>query len=232
MKLNRLASRTLIVSIATASCLAAGPLSAQDDFPSKPVEIVIHAKYGGGTDTTARMMMIRTRRVLGADMQVTAKRGGSGAKAHQYALGKPRDGYTVLALTQSHRGDEQCEKTRREVSHRANTRRPIFVEVSAAAGLEQVLERQHHGQDRNDPKEQAWNVLGGDILLEQRRRFLELAGQVVYPGAPRHQDYRDNKIDPVHEAGGARRAPPLRGALEHPVSARGGRLDLVAELER
>ncbi len=28
--------------------------------------------------------------------------GGSGAKAHQYAMGKPRDGYTVLALTQSH----------------------------------------------------------------------------------------------------------------------------------
>jgi tripartite-type tricarboxylate transporter receptor subunit TctC len=35
-------------------------------------------------------------------MRVVSQRGGSGAKAHQYALGKPRDGYTVLALTQSH----------------------------------------------------------------------------------------------------------------------------------
>lgn len=72
------------------------------EFPSKTVEVVIHSKYGGGTDTTARMMMIRTRRVLGVDMVVTSKRGGSGAKAHQYAANKPKDGYTVLALTQSH----------------------------------------------------------------------------------------------------------------------------------
>ena len=75
---------------------------AQEKFPSKPIQIVIHSKYGGGTDTTARMMMIRSRRVLGVDMSVVARRGGSGAKAHQYALGKAKDGYTVLALTQSH----------------------------------------------------------------------------------------------------------------------------------
>ena len=74
----------------------------EDKFPSKPIQIVIHSKYGGGTDTTARMMMIRTRRGLDVDMTVVSKRGGSGAAAHQYALGRPRDGYTVLALTQSH----------------------------------------------------------------------------------------------------------------------------------
>ncbi|UCH72970.1 MAG: tripartite tricarboxylate transporter substrate binding protein [Rhodospirillales bacterium] len=73
-----------------------------EEFPSKPIEVVIHSKYGGGTDVTARMMMIRTRRELGVDMAVVSKRGGSGAKAHQYAMSKERDGYTVLALTQSH----------------------------------------------------------------------------------------------------------------------------------
>ncbi len=76
--------------------------AAEGEFPDKPIEVVIHAKYGGGTDTTARMMMIRTRRELDVDMAVVSKRGGSGAKAHQYAIGKDRDGYTVLALTQSH----------------------------------------------------------------------------------------------------------------------------------
>ncbi len=79
-----------------------GVAAAEEKFPSKNIEIVIHSKYGGGTDTTARMMMIRTRRNLGVDMSVVAKRGGSGAKAHQYASGKPKDGYTVLALTQTH----------------------------------------------------------------------------------------------------------------------------------
>ena len=75
---------------------------AQDKFPSKTIQVVIHSKYGGGTDTTARMMMIRSRRILGVDMQVVSKRGGSGAKAHQYATTRPRDGYTILALTQTH----------------------------------------------------------------------------------------------------------------------------------
>lgn len=72
------------------------------EFPEKPIEVVIHSKYGGGTDVTARMMMIRTRRNLDVDMTVVSKRGGSGAKAHQYAMSKPKDGYTILALTQSH----------------------------------------------------------------------------------------------------------------------------------
>ncbi len=89
---------------ATIAAVGLAGLAAQaaEEFPSKPIEVVIHSKYGGGTDTTARMMMIRSRRVLGVDMSVVSKRGGSGAKAHQYALGKDRDGYTILALTQSH----------------------------------------------------------------------------------------------------------------------------------
>jgi putative tricarboxylic transport membrane protein len=94
--------RLLVQGAVAAVALSVGYTVSADEFPSKTIEIVIHSKYGGGTDTTARMMMIRSRRVLGVDMVVTAQRGGSGAKAHQYALGKPRDGYTVLALTQSH----------------------------------------------------------------------------------------------------------------------------------
>jgi tripartite-type tricarboxylate transporter receptor subunit TctC len=73
-----------------------------DKYPNKPIELVIHAKYGGGTDTTARMVSIRTRRNLGTDISIVAKRGGSGAKAQNYVLTKPADGYTIMALTQSH----------------------------------------------------------------------------------------------------------------------------------
>ena len=47
----------------------------------KPIEVVIHSSYGGGTDVTARMMMIRSRRTLDQDMFVISKRGGSGAKS-------------------------------------------------------------------------------------------------------------------------------------------------------
>ncbi|MDJ0945767.1 MAG: tripartite tricarboxylate transporter substrate binding protein [Kiloniellales bacterium] len=89
--------------ILVAAAVAIAPMAAvADEFPSKPIEVVIHSKYGGGTDTTARMMMIRSRRNLDTDMFVVSKRGGSGAKAQGYVLSKPADGYTIMALTQTH----------------------------------------------------------------------------------------------------------------------------------
>jgi len=72
------------------------------EFPNRTIEVVIHSAYGGGTDVTARMMMIRTRKELDTDMVVVSKRGGSGAKAQGYVLSKPADGHTIMALTQSH----------------------------------------------------------------------------------------------------------------------------------
>lgn len=97
------ASRVAATMMVTAACaFGVTAATAQDKFPSKDIEVVIHSKYGGGTDTTARMMMIRSRRELGVDMRVVAKRGGSGASAHAYANSKPKDGYTMLALTQTH----------------------------------------------------------------------------------------------------------------------------------
>ena len=90
-------------ALAVAALAAAAPVAhAAEDFPSRTIEVVIHTKYGGGTDTTARMMMIESARNLGVDMVVVAKRGGSGAKAHAYVLSRPADGHTLLALTQTH----------------------------------------------------------------------------------------------------------------------------------
>lgn len=101
-KMHTFDLRPLLITGVAAVIGIAGTSALAEEFPARNIEVVIHSKYGGGTDTTARMMMIRTRRTLGVDMSVVAKRGGSGAKAHQYALGKAKDGYTVLALTQSH----------------------------------------------------------------------------------------------------------------------------------
>ncbi len=97
------ACRSMMLAAVGTLVAYAGPAAAQDaDAYPCNIEVVIHSSYGGGTDTTARMMMIRTRRELKTDMAVVAHRGGSGAKAQNYVLGKPADGCTVMALTQSH----------------------------------------------------------------------------------------------------------------------------------
>ncbi|MRG73463.1 tripartite tricarboxylate transporter substrate binding protein [Alphaproteobacteria bacterium HT1-32] len=89
-------------AVAAGLTLAPTFASAADDFPSKPIEIVIHSSYGGGTDVTARMVSLRARKELDTDIAIVSKRGGSGSSAQEYVMSKPADGYTLLALTQTH----------------------------------------------------------------------------------------------------------------------------------
>ena len=125
---------------------------AQDKFPNKTIQIVIHSKYGGGTDTTARMMMIRSRRILGVDMRVVAKRGGSGAKAHSYAMGKAKDGYTVLALTQSHLYTIARGKSPLTIDDVVGVARamddPTFITVSAKSSYKSLADLVNASKDK------------------------------------------------------------------------------------
>jgi putative tricarboxylic transport membrane protein len=84
---------------AGALCL---PSWAQEKYPSKPIEVVTHSGAGGGTDITARMMMVHAPTNFGTELVVANRVGGSGAAALAYAAGRPRDGYTILLVTQSH----------------------------------------------------------------------------------------------------------------------------------
>ena len=58
-----------IACVGTLVGAAAVPATAQE-FPNRTIEVVTHAGNGGGTDVTARMMMIRGRRALDTDMVV------------------------------------------------------------------------------------------------------------------------------------------------------------------
>jgi putative tricarboxylic transport membrane protein len=99
------------------------------------IQVVIHASYGGGTDTTARMMSIRTRRTLNTDIQIVGKRGGSGAKAQNYTLTRPKDGCTVMALTESHLYTMARGKSNMKIDDLVGVARameePTFVVVNA-----------------------------------------------------------------------------------------------------
>lgn len=78
------------------------PARAQDKFPSKPIEVVTHSGVGGGTDITARMMMVHAPGVMKTEFVVVNRTGGSGAAALQYMLDRPRDGHTIALVTQTH----------------------------------------------------------------------------------------------------------------------------------
>jgi putative tricarboxylic transport membrane protein len=94
--------RRLLGFAGGAAALSVLPASAQDKFPSKPIEVVTHAGVGGGTDITARMMMVHAPGVFKTEFVVVNRVGGSGAAAMQYMLDKPRDGHTIALITQTH----------------------------------------------------------------------------------------------------------------------------------
>ncbi len=95
--------RRLLGFAGGAAALGAIPsLRAQDKFPSRPIEVVTHAGVGGGTDITARMMMVHAPGVFKTEFVVVNRVGGSGAAAMQYMLDKPRDGHTIALITQTH----------------------------------------------------------------------------------------------------------------------------------
>ncbi len=72
---------------------------AQEAFPSKTIELLVHAGAGGGTDLTAQALINSTRSELGWTMALVRKTGAGGAVAHQYAKGQPLDGQTIIVLT-------------------------------------------------------------------------------------------------------------------------------------
>jgi tripartite-type tricarboxylate transporter receptor subunit TctC len=75
---------------------------AQASFPSRPIEVVTHTSPGGGTDITARMMMVQAPAEFGTEFSVATRSGGSGASSIAYVASRPKDGHTLLLVTQSH----------------------------------------------------------------------------------------------------------------------------------
>jgi len=72
-------------------------------FANPPViQAVTHAGFGGGTDVTTRMMLLRARKSLGQDMQLVNKKGGGGAASMEYMMTLPADGQHTLTWTTGH----------------------------------------------------------------------------------------------------------------------------------
>lgn len=93
---------TPLMSIA-ASLLAlctTGSALAQD-FPTKPLRILVPFTAGSGSDTTARFFGDRLAKQLGQTAVVENKPGASGIISVQALLAQPADGHTILLASNS-----------------------------------------------------------------------------------------------------------------------------------
>lgn len=101
----KLIKRTLLAAAAgvTAVHLASGGLAdtpkKPDDFPQRPITIIVPFGAGGGSDQMARALATPMQEVMGVPIQVVNKPGGGGRAAIPDFMSAPTDGYTLMQFS-------------------------------------------------------------------------------------------------------------------------------------
>ena len=89
-----------LMAAAFASILAA-PVVAQD-YPTKPIRMIIPFPPGGGSDVTGRVVATALSERLGRQVIVDNRAGAGGVIGSELAANAPRDGYTLLMVSLAH----------------------------------------------------------------------------------------------------------------------------------
>jgi tripartite-type tricarboxylate transporter receptor subunit TctC len=87
--------RTLLATLAF-TCLLAGAARAEDDYPSRPVKLVVPFPAGGTSDLMGRLIADVVGRQLKQPFVVDNKGGAGGAIGTEQVARAPADGYTLL----------------------------------------------------------------------------------------------------------------------------------------
>jgi tripartite-type tricarboxylate transporter receptor subunit TctC len=87
--------RAVVLALAV---LSSTPARAQD-YPTRPVRLIVAFTAGGTADRTARLIAAKMESTLGQAVAVENKPGGNGAVAAQYVSQSEPDGYTLFFTT-------------------------------------------------------------------------------------------------------------------------------------
>ncbi len=92
--------KQLALAVAAAVALLVAPGAfAQQDYPNKPVKIIVGYPPGGGPDFAARTLGKKLTEILGQPFIVENRPGAGGTTATAYVAKMPADGYTLLLGT-------------------------------------------------------------------------------------------------------------------------------------
>jgi tripartite-type tricarboxylate transporter receptor subunit TctC len=92
-------ARTLGALVAAALAAAASLGAQAQDYPSRPIKLVVAFTAGGTTDFAARLIAERMRASLGQAVIVENRPGANGALAAEYVAKSEADGYTLFFTT-------------------------------------------------------------------------------------------------------------------------------------
>ena len=89
--------KQLALGLALACLLA--PVLRADDYPSRPVRIIIGFGPGASADITARVLAQRFNQTLGQQFVVENRPGAGSSLAAEFVARAPKDGYTLFMAT-------------------------------------------------------------------------------------------------------------------------------------
>lgn len=97
--MTRPTRRLLIAGTVAALALAASLPAGAQNYPSRPITLIVPWGAGGGTDATARILGSLMEKELGQPVNVVNRTGGSGVVGHSAIASAPADGYTIGLAT-------------------------------------------------------------------------------------------------------------------------------------
>jgi tripartite-type tricarboxylate transporter receptor subunit TctC len=96
-QINRFA--VFALALAMTLLIALTPSARAQDYPTRPVRLIVAFTAGGTADRTARLIAAKMEGTLGEAIAVENKPGGNGAVAAQYVAQSEPDGYTLFFTT-------------------------------------------------------------------------------------------------------------------------------------
>ena len=103
--------RTTFFCALAACALASSAACAAEDWPTKPIRLIVPFAAGGSTDQVARILGERLAAALGQQVIIDNRGGGNGVLGTALAAKSSRDGYNYLVVFDSHATNSSLQKT-------------------------------------------------------------------------------------------------------------------------
>lgn len=103
-------SNLIAMALGLAAVVSLQPARAADDFPNKPIRLVVPFSPGASTDMVARLVATKASQILGQTIIVDNRAGAGGSIGSEFVAKSPADGYTLLVATTSHTANPSIYK--------------------------------------------------------------------------------------------------------------------------